>query len=203
MRLSLALTLAVATSSPLVAQADHTVVFPQDLAAKEGNSSNNLVLNQPYIRSFVNTTGFTVTGMNPANNASALTVSVTGAPPVSPIVFLFGDSDPNVTLPGWCGPIRALPLVALPIGASDASGILSASLPTGAWNGAAWGAPLYTQAVTPDSTQTPVPVSVSNGELLILPNIPVDVRSTNSTTFGATTGLGPANSGLVFEISDT
>ena len=350
MRVLFSLVLTVVASSPLVAQADHTVVFPQDLATKEGNSSNNLVLNQPYIRwqqvtsdtlnyphlvkymllrrdglqtsptaknrvvdiemamggslltnfgsdfnanwlqgtkttnlarrtinlpdwsqlpanapaafdvtipvdtiwahtgfvylmlelqvwdtngaglgtynidavnangttsadvtalgtgcntsngAFVNITGFDVTQFG---NASSLSLSATGAPSSSPISLLLGVSDPNFTLPSWCRPLRCLPIVALPVGASDASGAFSASFPTGLWDGTAWLAPLYTQLLAPDAAQLPVPVSLSNGELLILPAIPVDVRSTYSTTFGATTGTPVAMNGLVFEISDT
>jgi hypothetical protein len=351
MRVLLPLTLVASTAFPLVAQIDHTVVFPQDLAFVEGNTSNSLLLNQPYIRwqqvtsdtlnyphlvkfmhlrrdglvptpaaknrvvdiemamggsdfasfgtnfngnwlagtkttnlarrtinlpdwsqlptnapapfdliipvdtiwahtgfvylmfelqvwdthgagpgsyevdavnatgmttadvttlgtgcttsngPFVNTSGFTVSQFG---SASMLSLSVTGAPSSAAISYLFGVSDPNVTLPNWCGAIRSLPIIGIGVGVSDALGNMSVSFPTGVWDGSGWGAPLYTQAVAIDLGQLPkYPVAVSNGDLLILPALPVDVRSTYSTSPGATSGTAVSAAGLVFEISDT
>ncbi len=56
------------------------------------------------------------------NYGMRLKAGVTNAPPSAPVSLSLAVVDANLTVPGFCAKLHALPLVILPIGVSNASG---------------------------------------------------------------------------------
>ncbi|MGE3425117.1 MAG: hypothetical protein AB7N24_23960, partial [Dehalococcoidia bacterium] len=101
---------------------------------------------------------------------SSLSLNISGAPVTQPVTFFLGISDPMLTLPGFCGMVRVDPMISTGIGTTSAQGRLSVSLPFGPYDPALGGTSLQMQALTPDPSRTPVPVSLSDGVRHILPS---------------------------------
>ncbi|MEZ5987811.1 MAG: hypothetical protein R3F30_01530 [Planctomycetota bacterium] len=105
-----------------------------------------------------------------------LQVAGTNGPATAPTFLLLDGSDSNLTVPGLCAKLHALPTFIFYLGASDASGTLSHRYLTLPFLAGAQNATIYTQLLAVDTTQTGLPFAVSGGQKVTIPS--------NTSTYG-------------------
>jgi hypothetical protein len=99
-----------------------------------------------------------------------LRVNSTNAPSTSPIYFALAASDSNLSLPGLCSNVRALPVFVLPLGFSDAAGLFQDVYLSFAYDISIQGQAVVTQLIGLDSGQPGLPFVVSNGAQATMPS---------------------------------
>jgi len=142
-------------------------------------------------------------------NASRLEMGfkVFAAPPGASALALIGASDPNLSVPGLCAPLRTNFLAVVPIGTADATGLVPLSLPlSAAWTPLFAGARFYTQVLAPDASQPGFPVALSNALRCPVPLgtsvNPVNIKRSYSTSNAfAVSGSTPEISAVITRFS--
>ena len=101
------------------------------------------------------------TGM--PNYGMRLRVAATRAPASTPVILNIDLADANLSFPGLCGTLNALPTISLSVGLSDVAGAIPETSISFAHTPAFVGATLVTQFLSPDFGQAGIPIVVSNG----------------------------------------
>lgn len=105
-----------------------------------------------------------------ANGELLLIAQGNSAPPNQPLHFLLlGVSNPNLTVPGLCGPIVSSGELVLPMPATNATPLWTSTMFTFAHDPWLAGATLIEQAVSFDSGQPGLPLVVTQGREFTIP----------------------------------
>ena len=114
------------------------------------------------------------------NVASAfrLDYSVTNAPANAPVFINLDLTASNVTVPGLCTQVVAMPTIPFQLGMSDATGNVDLTFGYLPFNAAAVGVTLVTQSLAPDSGQAGLPIALSNGRSNVVPSTPSSALQT-------------------------
>ncbi|MEZ5987813.1 MAG: hypothetical protein R3F30_01540 [Planctomycetota bacterium] len=99
-----------------------------------------------------------------------LRVRGTNAPPNAPIFLMFDGTDSNLTVPGLCARLRALPTFVFYMGPADGTGLMSDRYLTLPYIKALESGTLYTQLLTVDTTQAGLPFAVTGGQKVTVPS---------------------------------
>ncbi len=90
----------------------------------------------------------------------------------APVAFTLGFFNANLSLPGFCTKIYALPGVSFLAGVADPNGDLDLSIDPIPYNPGLIGTDFYVQAAAPDPSQTGVPIALSSGAVMTVPPDP-------------------------------
>ncbi|MCB9883064.1 MAG: hypothetical protein H6832_17045 [Planctomycetes bacterium] len=101
--------------------------------------------------------------------------SISYMPATSPTFLWLDFSDPNLTIPGLCTAIHALPTISVPLGVSSATGSLPATDLKIPYVASAIGASLYGQTWAVDLGMSPLPFVFSYGKKWTVPTDPTPV----------------------------
>jgi hypothetical protein len=133
------------------------------------------------------------------NGLMRLRVSASNAPSTAPLTLMADAVNSNLTVPGLCATVIALPVLQVALGTSSATGALAAldlHLP---WLPALQTTPVYLQAITVDPGQPGLPLALTQGrrqQWPAAPTTPGTAAYTYSTDVtGATLGSGPFTAG--------
>jgi hypothetical protein len=94
------------------------------------------------------------------------------APGSAAVVTFVDFSDPNLTVPGLCAVLHALPTVLLDLGIGSTTGAVPSRYVEIPYEPAAIGFSLYLQAVAADAGQGALPIAVSQGSRVTVPAPP-------------------------------
>ena len=98
---------------------------------------------------------------------------LTNAPASTPAILFIDGTNSNLTIPGLCSTLVALPTLQLPMGNTDAAGALSTfSIENIPFQQSTVGVTLFSQAVAVDVGQAGLPIAVSNGRSNVFPATP-------------------------------
>ena len=118
--------------------------------------------------------GHTMTFSNfGASGGMALTGGVTLAPASTPVTLFLDGVNSNLTIPGLCSVLYALPTIQLPLGTSSATGAITQRVYQVPYNAGIQGGTLFTQCMALDVGQPGYPIVVSNGRQTTMPAAPV------------------------------
>jgi hypothetical protein len=113
------------------------------------------------------------TSFNTTLNTLNLSFSTLRAPSSTPLVLLFGLSNPNLSLPGLlCTTLHSDGVLQLPLGVSGTTGSLASITFPLTFNQSWAGVDIYSQVVAADATQVGLPLALSNGRQSPLPLTP-------------------------------
>jgi hypothetical protein len=183
--------------------------YQADRSSSWGNSPTQNPRQSDYIKYG---TGCTATGRSAAmsnqivfyNAGPAsqmrLTITVANNPSKQMLTLALGLKSANLTVPGWCTKLLINPLIFLPLGTTDANGVLLSSPVSINFPYTANG--LYVPAFTQVYARDPGKVggiALSNGAAAFMSRPPGDYlfRYTYSTNLTATVGSGPYTAGSV------
>ncbi|MEE9128278.1 MAG: hypothetical protein V3U11_14190 [Planctomycetota bacterium] len=111
-------------------------------------------------------------GMNEGSNLTkyGLGLEVTGgnAPPSSPVFLSVNVTDANLTVPGFCSKVRAIPLIHVLLGISDKNGQFGGRQFRGPYVQAAVGTNLVSQLYAPDRGHV-AGIALANGFRTVIP----------------------------------
>ena len=133
-----------------------------------------------------NGTGCTSTGMTSLfkltgsiythPNRLRMAMGTTYAPATTPVSLYLDTVDSNLTIPGVCAVLHALPTIEIPLGTSTATGSIATktfdNLP---YNSSFPGVQLHFQAIALDLGQAGLPVTLSNGLIVTIASPPANV----------------------------
>lgn len=121
----------------------------------------------------------------------------------APLFMMIDGADANLTVPGLCTKLHALPTITIPLGAADASGRLTGGYIDNIPHVASIvGKDLFFQYFGIDTGQSSVPISLSFAKKITVPADPVPTQVTrfyhykNSPT-GSTITSGPWYGGII------
>ncbi len=134
------------------------------------------------------------TGPHSANDGMHMEVAGASGPKSSPTLMFFDLKDAQMTVPGLCSTLHALPVVVFPVGGTDAMGVLSHRYLQLPYIQGIEGWTIFTQLLSLDTTQTGLPFSVSNANTLTIP-VNASVKGDSACYawaqgVGATTAIG-------------
>ena len=98
--------------------------------------------------------------------------SIARAPASMPVVLYVAATDANLTIPGLCARLHALPQIELPLGGADAAGAIAEQFFRFGYVPSLLTSSLAVQAVALDAGQAGLPVVVSNDQTLRWPTAP-------------------------------
>lgn len=98
-----------------------------------------------------------------------LLVGATGAPANAPAWILIDSQPANLTIPGLCATLQALPNIMLPYGAADATGTLTKKYLTFPYIGSLVSGTVVSQLLFFDPSQTGLPFALSGGQTGTMP----------------------------------
>lgn len=101
--------------------------------------------------------------------AMQLRLSATGAPRFVSVFMNFALTDANQTVPGACAKLHAAPLVSAAVGTTDHTGTMYERLFAFPYDMSLQGLTLYSQMLSFDSSQSGLPLSVSDGARSTVP----------------------------------
>lgn len=136
-----------------------------------------------------------------------LSFSTLRAPSSAPVILALGVSNPNLPVPGLCTSLYTDALLQVPLGTSGTTGSLSSVVISAPWQDSFAGVNLFSQVLSPDLSQTGLPLALSNGRQSPLPltrggPAPAGIRRTYSTSSSsALTGVAPSTSAVVTQIT--
>jgi hypothetical protein len=135
-----------------------------------------------------------------STNPMQLQVTATNNPSSQSLTLAVGFQSANLTIPGWCTQVFVNPLIFLPLGTTNSSGVLPGSPVTVNFPYTASGiyVPVFTQTFAKDPGLLGG-IALSNGDAAFMPRPPGDYifRYTYSTSVTSTTGSGPFTAGSV------
>lgn len=134
---------------------------------------------------------------------SSMFLSATGAPQGVPLFFLIGAQDPNLRVPGLCAPLRSNALWWIPTPRTGVFGAVSVSIMLGTFQPLWGGIKLYVQALGPDASQQGIPIAMSNGVEVTLPQLVANpsMKRIYSFSLASHGEKDPFPGGLVFRIN--
>lgn len=101
-----------------------------------------------------------------------LGATIARAPATVPVVLYVSAVDANLTIPGLCARLHALPQIEIPLGVATANGDVTQQFFRFGFVSSLLAAPLFVQAVAFDAGQAGLPVVVSNDQALTWPAAP-------------------------------
>src|SRR5262249_29885481 len=107
-------------------------------------------------------------GPSLANVALRVATDVAGAPPGALVSWFLDDRDWQFRIGALCAPVHAAP-IQIPLGAADSTGARARDYLAFPYNAAFEGLTLYSQLAAFDSTQTGLPVALSQGQFARMP----------------------------------
>ena len=128
-----------------------------------------------------------------------LTLGGTNWPASAAVLCHLGLTNPNLAIPGLCGPLQASLDLQLPAGAASAAGSLTSLAINFPHNPVLLQVPIYSQGVALDAGQPGLPVVLSDGRIGSMPpgnSTPLVFRYTYVSGTGAIGG-GPFTAGSV------
>ncbi|MCC6670450.1 MAG: hypothetical protein IT458_05270 [Planctomycetes bacterium] len=133
------------------------------------------------------------------NSLMRLRTSCTNAPTSTPVLMAIDAVNSNLTVPGLCTTLYALPTLLVPIGTSSATGAVAIQDISLAYDANLQTQRIYLQAIALDAGLSGIPVALSQGENCLWPAAPVtgpNFLYTYSTDItGATPTNGPFTAG--------
>ncbi|MEZ5987809.1 MAG: hypothetical protein R3F30_01520 [Planctomycetota bacterium] len=126
-------------------------------------------------------------------------VAGTSGPANMPVFMMLDGTDSNLSVPGLCAKLHALPTFIFYLGLNDASGNLSHRYVTLPWVGPIQGGTIYTQLLAPDASQTGIKLAVSGGQKVLIPTNSATANS-HPTMYAWASGSGAttATSNYIF-----
>lgn len=105
-----------------------------------------------------------------ANGELLLIAQGNSAPPNEPLhILLLGVSNPNLTVPGLCGPVVSSGEIVLPMPATGTTPLWTSTMFTFPHDPWTVGARLYEQAVSYDAGQAGLPLALTFGREFVIP----------------------------------
>ncbi|MBK8974919.1 MAG: hypothetical protein IPM29_03255 [Planctomycetes bacterium] len=98
-----------------------------------------------------------------------LRVDASNAPPSTPVLLNIDLQDANLSVPGLCTTVHALPLLAFPFGVSDTQGSIPETSLSFVYHPVLVGVQLVTQLASFDPTQPQIPIILSDGRQATMP----------------------------------
>ena len=101
-----------------------------------------------------------------------ITATASRGPASAPTVLHVDVSNANLTVPGLCATVLALPRLSLAMGNTNAMGTATLLVDNIPWNPTIVGAQLFLQAAALDASQPVIPIALSNGRQNTVPTTP-------------------------------
>lgn len=111
------------------------------------------------------------------NYGMRMRVNATGAPASTPVILNIDFADANLSVPGLCTTMNALPTISLGIGSSSATGVIPETSISFPHSPAFIGGALVTQMLALDLGQPVFPIVLSSGRQASFPNDPTAAGS--------------------------
>ncbi|MBK8976551.1 MAG: hypothetical protein IPM29_11595 [Planctomycetes bacterium] len=143
---------------------------------------------------FVHTTRFENNGPGWRDHGMRMRYSASGAPVNSPVYLNLDFSNANLSIPGLCTTLNALPTISLLAGISSSAGSVQDTSLSFGYDAALAGATFVTQLLALDAGRPGIPVVLSNGRQSNMPADPTG--SPQACAFGWC--FLPENSGTLF-----
>lgn len=135
----------------------------QSITGSTGTSNSGSILGTGCIAGG-QTTAMALTGtLNNQYTRFRFAYTMARAPATTPVVLFIDGANANLTVPGLCTTLFALPTLQVPMGNSDSLGAATVAIDNVGYSAAAIGASIFSQAVALDATQVGIPVALSNG----------------------------------------
>lgn len=144
--------------------------------------------------SFTHTLRLENNGSGMAANGMRMRINATGAKPNAPTWLMLDFKASNITVPGLCSKLYALPTVFLPLPATNAAGGLPFVYVGFPYIVGLQGASFTTQLLSLDTSQTGLPFLASNGRTATMP---INTSTTSRTATYMWTSL-PTLTGTCF-----
>jgi hypothetical protein len=124
--------------------------------------------------------------------------SSTGGPPNSPTWLLIDGKDSNLSIPGLCARLHALPTIIAPMGNTDAKGALTTKYLNLPYLSSIQGASFVTQLLTLAPAQPGLPFGITNGQQAKMPANPGTYGHATVSLHGWTPKSTSLSMGIVY-----